>query len=156
MEVITLDRAEILIPNAEHGSFSGSNKFIEEGKILNGDIKLVEGKRRGKPFSYRLFKTKDNNYINLNKVNMKAREVTLGADGTINSPTIINTTKGKVFSKIPMVGAVAGAGLGYWYCKHKAHDTKKTMLYTLFFAAAGYGIGKFIERQKAITVNPSK
>ena len=51
--------SKCLIANSDHKNFTETNEVIEEGSVLNGDIKNVEGLRRGEPFTYRLFITKE-------------------------------------------------------------------------------------------------
>ncbi len=68
MKATVNELAEILIPNKEHKSFSGSNMFIDQGTKLDGTPTVVNGQRRGKPFDYKLFKTDSDQYIYLNKI----------------------------------------------------------------------------------------
>jgi hypothetical protein len=70
--------SKCLIANSDHKNFTETNEVIEEGSILNGDIKNVEGLRRGEPFTYRLFITKEGKILYLNNVTpMKTVEVTM-------------------------------------------------------------------------------
>ena len=52
-----IEDAKILIPNTEHKNFTDSGEIIEEGTFVSGQVKNIEGLRRGKPFIYRLFLT---------------------------------------------------------------------------------------------------
>ena len=68
MKAITVADAPILIPNLEHKNFTDSGEVIEENTIVNGNAKNIEGLRKGKPFTYKLFVTDKNQLIHLNKI----------------------------------------------------------------------------------------
>ena len=91
--------ANVLIPNLEHKNFTFSDERIEGGSVVEGNLKAVNGLRRGQPFVYRLFLTKDNKLIyQKNLKNMtQATDITLGADSQI-SATSVNLYGNKVLA----------------------------------------------------------
>lgn len=168
MEAIVIDKAEILIPNKQHKSFSGSNTFIDPGTKINGTARLISGLRKGKPFDYRLFHTKNNQYIFLNKINQiqkqteamnRATEVTLGADSQ-RSSTVINTSPLHGTLNPKLVGTLIGigAGLAWTYSKrnHAQHTKQKMYMYIAVGALAGLGVGAYIEHRRAVVITPEK
>jgi hypothetical protein len=161
MTVQTIKNAPILLFNKNHKNFTESDDYIPDGSEINGEVKIIEGNRRGNPFTYRLFITNDNKIIFLNKTNYKdMTDVRLGVDGqtkvtmspnpiktetTINLPGTLNLGKKTIY------GGVLGAITGFAYCKYKKHDNQKTMYYTLGGLAIGGVLGYLIE-SNVITV----
>ena len=85
MIVDTIAPAPILLFNKEHRNFTESDTYIDANTPIEGEPKLIEGKRKGQPFTYRLFITNDKQIIFLNKTNyknMNTTEVQLGADAS--------------------------------------------------------------------------
>ena len=68
MLYVTIEDAPILIPNKEHSNFTQSNAVIDKGTLIEGNELFINGKRRGEDFTYKLFRTKDNNLIHLKKI----------------------------------------------------------------------------------------
>ncbi len=156
MKAVTIELAELLIPNPAHKSFSGSNTFLNAGQEIEGEPTVVEGNRRGRPFSYKLFKTNDNKYIFLNKIkidDMKTTDVKLGADGQ-TTPTVINTRAH--FKYAPALGALTGAFIAWRYSKKHQHTTAKMAMWIGVAGLAGYGVGKFIVNQDGLGITKSK
>jgi hypothetical protein len=163
MEVEVIEDARILIPNIEHQNFTESSNIIRKGTILLGDETLIKGKRRGEGFTYKLFKTKNNQLIYLKKIKpMQVTEVTLGAGGetatnTVTTPTLISVPSGKkLLTKNVIMGTLIGAGAGFGWSKYKKLDKKATMTYSIIGAIIGFGVSKYVEKRKAIVVKPSK
>ena len=173
MNTSVTERAEILKPNVEHKSFSGTSTFIEKGKQVTGEPKIIHGLRKGKPFDYRLFELKNDQFIHLNKVKinqnnteeMKNTEIKLGADasGKVSQGELANATKidtkpsGFSLSSHPKVmGAVIGAIVGFAYSHTMKHENKKKAMYAGAMALVGLGIGAYIEHRRAIVITPSK
>lgn len=157
MKVEVIEDAFVLIPNKDHQNFTNSERVIKRGTILDGTETLIKGKRRGVDFQYRLFLTKDKKFIHLKKTKpMKVTEVTLGADSK-QTPTIVDipATK-KMFTKTILIASGVGAGVGYLFAKRKKYDKKKTILFAVGGAVAGFLIGKYIEKRKGIVIKPSK
>jgi DNA gyrase/topoisomerase IV subunit B len=156
-EVVTTVDAMVLTPNKEHENFTDSGDIIESGTPLLGTSKTVQGKRRGKPFSYRLFFTNKNEIIYLNTVSpmRNATEVTLGADGQV-SPTKINFRPEEVFSRVKTTGLVLGAIAGYFYAKKKGKTLKKSLPFIIGGGVVGYGVAYMVDKNRKVTVKPSK
>jgi len=157
MQVKVIEDAYVLVPNNEHQNFTKTEKLILKDTILDGEKKIVAGKRRGEPFNYRLFKTKDNDYIHLNKTNpMTNTEVYLGADAQ-QTPTLINIPAvKKLLTPTVVAVTLVGAGAGYLYSKKKGMDKKKIVMYSLVGGLVGFFGAKYFEKRKAIKIQPSK
>jgi hypothetical protein len=156
MKVEVIKDAEVLIPNKEHQNFTTSSEVIKSGTILEGEPKLIKGKRRGEDFTYKLFGTTNNKLIYLNKTKMNVTEVTLGADAQ-PSATVIAVPEGKkLFTKNVYISTLIGAGVGFGYSKYKKMDNKKTVMYAVVGAVVGFAVAKYMEKRKAVTVKPSK
>lgn len=155
-QVITND-ANVLKANKEHQNFTKTSEIIPFGTKVEGKVLNVDGLRRGEAFKYRLFITKDSKIIHLNKIKpMTTTEVTLGADAK-QSPTVIDmAVPKKNFTKTTIIGAVIGAGLGYYYsAKMKGMDKKKVLMFSLGGAIVGLLAGKYVEH-KRLTVTKAK
>ena len=155
--VIVDDGANVLIPNLEHKNFTFSDERIEGGSVVEGNLKSVNGLRRGQPFVYRLFLTKDNKLIyQKNLKNMtQATDITLGADSQI-SATSVNLTPAEHFSKMKLTGVLIGGVAGFAFAKYKKHDLKKVAMYIAIGAAIGYVAEYLIDSKRNIIVKPSK
>jgi len=157
MRATIIQDANILIPNQEHLNFTESGEFIPKGTIVDGEEKLVEGKRRGEKFTFRLFLTNNKQLIYLKNIKpMEVTEVTLGAD-SLRTPTVVKVPEGKkIITKNVALYTALGLGVGFGYSKYAKVDKKKTIMYTLIGGAIGFGIAKWVEKRKAVTVKPSK
>ncbi len=157
MQIEVIEDAYVLTPNREHQNFTRTEKLIGKGTILDGEPKNILGQRRGEQFQYKLFKTKDNEFIHLKKTKpMKTTEVTLGADAT-QTPTVVNVPSGKKLLT-PMIigGTLIGAGAGYYFAKNKGFDSKKRNMAIVGGALLGFFGAKYFEKRKGIVVKPSK
>ena len=155
-----IENADVLVPNKEHKNFTASGDVIEKEAIVEGQPKQFLGLRRGQPFVYSLFLTKENQLIYINKIKpMNTTEVTLGADAQA-TPTKINllpAEKAKTAKrKNEVYGLILGGIAGFAYAKYKKHDLKKMAMYIGVGAAAGFGLGLLFDHQKAVTITPSK
>ena len=65
MRVKVIEDANVLIPNDEHKNFVENGDVIEKNTELVGNKKRITGLRRGKPFTYKLFITKNNQILYL-------------------------------------------------------------------------------------------
>lgn len=157
MEARIIEDANVLIPNKEHENFTEGKEVLKKGTIVNGEEKLIKGKRRGENFTYRLFLTNNKQLIYLKKTKpMDVTEVTLGADSS-QTPTVVKVPEGKkLFSKHVIVSALIGAGLGFGFSKYKKYDKKKIAIATVIGAVVGFGISKYMEHAKLVTVKTSK
>lgn len=158
MKVILIDDAPVLIPNPRHKNFTATNEIIEKGTELDGDIKKIEGERKGERFVYRLFRTKDGKLIFLNKTkpkNMEKTEVTLGADAA-QSPTKIKLPSTSNIGARPLIGAAVGLVAAYFYAKKKGFVGGKKWIHYGIGAVAGFAVGKYLQSQRKVVVTPSK
>lgn len=149
--------AQVLIPNKDHKNFTESAEVIEAGTIVEGNRKDISGLRKGQPFIYKLFYTNKNQLIYLNKIKpMEKTEVTLGADAKV-TPTVVDMKKPEKAYQNKVIGAIAGAVIGYAYCKYKKHDNTKTLKYAVAGAAVGVGLAWLYDRHKdKVTIKKSK
>ena len=156
MEVTVTKDSKYLIPNATHQNFTESTECVGEGVMLNGNFANIEGKRRGEPFTYKLFITEDKKILYQNSVEpMKTIELTSGADSQL-TPTLVNLTPAETFNKVKTMGLVLGAVAGFAYCKYKKCDTKKTVMYIFGGAVIGYTAAYVVDRNRKATVASSK
>lgn len=157
MLAIVLEDAKTLTENVEHKNFTETNEIIPKGTTVDGRYLQVEGLRRGEPFIYKIFITKEGKILYQKKLEpMAVTEVTLGADGDV-TPTIINeVTPKKNFTTYTTGGALAGAGLGWYFSKKmRGMETNKVLLYTLGGAVAGFFLGRAMEKRQ-IKITKSK
>lgn len=156
MDAITNQDSKILIPNQEHKNFVETNSIIPKGTEISGDVKVIDGLRRGAPFTYRLFETNNNELLFLKNIEpMNTREITLGADGQ-TTPTVVDLLPAESFNRTKKMGLVIGAVAGFSYAKYKKHDMKKVAMYIGVGAVAGY-LGAYIfDYSRKVVVTPSK
>jgi hypothetical protein len=157
MTVKVIEDAEVLIPNQQHQNFTAGSEVIKKDTIIQGKPVLVKGKRKGQGFTYKLFKTNNNQFIYFKKIEpMERTEVSLGADDS-QTPTVVNVpVKKKLFTKNVVIYTLIGAGLGYGFSKYKKYTTKKTLMVSSILAVVGFGIGTYVDKQKSVKVTPSK
>lgn len=150
--------ANVLVANNEHKNFTETKEIIPKGSIIFGQIMKIQGLRRGQPFEYRLFRTNDNKLIYLNNLEiMRTTEVTLGADQS-QTPTVVDMKGGKKnFTAYTIGGAIAGAGLGWYFAKKMRNmESRKANMFILGGAVLGFFAGKYIEKRRPVTVKKSK
>jgi hypothetical protein len=156
MEVRVLKDTKYLIANPDHKNFTESGEMIEEGSVLKGEPKAIQGLRRGEPFVYRLFITEEGKILYLNNIEpMKTVEVTLGADAQ-RTPTTVNLLPAETFSKMKTAGLIIGGLAGFAYAKSKKHDMKKVAMFIAVGAAVGFGAGYVFDRNRKVVVTQSK
>lgn len=149
MKVTTVENAQVLIPNVEHKNFTASDKYIPKGTELHGEVKIISGLRKGKPFQYRLFYTNSNEIIYTNKIkptNMETTEVKLGADATV-----VNIPK-PTLDRNELYGTILGAIAAFSYCAYKGKSTKEKLVYSAIGAGLGFLAGKMITKKKGVTI----
>jgi hypothetical protein len=155
-KVVVSKECRVLIPNGEHKNFTETEESFDKGEILTGRYVNIDGLRRGKPFTYRLFITSDNRYIYQNCIEpMKTTEVMLGADES-QTPTIVNLRENETFSRNKVYGLIGGGVAGFALAKYKKKDWKKVMMFTAVGALVGFGGAYLLDRQRAIYVTPSE
>ncbi len=143
-EVIVLEDTAILLPNNEHRNFTETDKLISKGTKLKGDFKNIEGLRRGKPFTYRIFQDKDGiilyaKNLHENKENMN------GNDSTITLPS-----EKKLSTNYVMYSVLAGV-LGYAIAKKMGKSGKTAFVVAGISAIGGYMIAKQVNKSQPIT-----
>jgi len=152
MQVTVVQDSKYLIPNNDHQNFTESNDWVGEGVLLNGNFANIEGKRRGEPFTYKLFITEDKQILYQNSVQpMKTIELTSGADSQ-RTPTFVNLTPAETFNKVKTMGLVVGALAGFAYCKYKKCDAKKSAMFIGLGAVVGYAAAYVVDRNRRATV----
>ena len=150
--------AKVLVPNKQHENFTETKEIIPEGTHLTGSFKSIAGKRRGEPFTYRVFIDTKGNIIYSNKVkknDMKATDVYLGADSS-QSPTKVDLIPAETFKTSRLVGLVAGGVGAYMYSKNKGYGKSKTMKFAILGSLLGYGAMYCYDKTRSATVTPSK
>jgi hypothetical protein len=148
--------SKFLVANTDHKNFTETDEIIEEGSIINGNPKNIEGLRRGEPFTYRLFILDNDKILYLNNITpMNQTEVTLGADSQ-QSATTVNLLPAETFNRTNTMGIVIGGLAGFAFAKYKKHDMKKVAMYIAVGAIAGYFGGYVFDRSKKIQITQSK
>jgi hypothetical protein len=154
MQVYTTEDAKVLVPNKEHQNFTATDIVIPSGTTLSGEVKIINGKRRGEPFNYKVFYTTDNQYIYLNKTKpMATTQVYLGADAQ-QTPTIVDVPQPKLLSTTNIVGAIAGYVVGNYYSKKFGKGNPR--YYGLAGAVAGVIVARYIAKKGTIKFVKSK
>lgn len=157
MRTFTIDTAPILIPNKEHKNFTESTFEIPKGKSINGEFKVINGLRRGKPFDYRVFVTDRNEIIYAKHVKQMANtEVTLGADAQVQATKVEMIPSERSSTIKNVIGSATGGILGYAIAKKQGVSTTKTIIYASVGAIAGYLIAKQFTKKSGIVVQKSK
>lgn len=155
VKVTTIGDTKVLVPNNAHKNFVESDEVIPQGTELTGDVREIEGLRRGQPFKYKLFYTDNNKIIYLKKIKMENTETTMGADSA-QTPTVVTIPTQSRLAKASSIGAMAGLVIGFGYAKYKKHEHKKITLYTVVGGLIGFVIGEVIENTKKTSVVASK
>lgn len=159
MQTEIIEDAIVLLPNMEHQAFTHGAEIIKKGTIVNGEPKMIDGKRRGKRFVYKLFLTDNDQLIYINKIKhqpMQKTEVTLSADAE-QSATVVNVAQAENHLKLEIAGLVIGGILGFIYSRYKKHSLTKSGAFTLGGGAIGYGIGYLIDKgHDKVTFKASK
>ena len=158
MEAVLLQDAQVLIPNEAHKNFTRSNQIIKKVTKVIGEPKIIKGLYRGQPFDYNLFYTNNDEIIFMKHIkpkHMNTTEVTLGADAQ-KTPTTIQIPAQSNLGKAPIIGAVAGAALGFGFAKYKKVDHKHVLIYSAVGAVIGFVAAKFYQSHKDIKISKSK
>jgi hypothetical protein len=154
MKATVIENTPILIPNKEHKNFTNSGIIIEKGTIIDGNSKVIQGLRKGEPFSYRLFITNNNQIIHLNKIKpMDRTEVYLGADAA-QTATVVKIPSESNLGMRPVLGTIIGAVASYYYAKKKMPE--KIMLITVIGGIVGFAAGKYLQGTKNVLFKKSK
>jgi len=156
MIVILEQDAKVLVPNKEHKNFTETNEIIQKGSEVVGDYKSIKGLRRGEPFSYRVFITKDGQIIYSNKIKeMKSTEVLLGSDGSV-TPTNINLIPAQTYRKSRYIASAVGLAAGYFYAKKKGLKGNTSIKYAVIGGLLGFAAVWVLDKSKSVIITPSK
>jgi hypothetical protein len=159
MHVELIDDTPVLVPNKEHQNFTRTATILPKGLLLEGEPITVSGKRRGEPFDYKLFYTKDNKFIHIKKTNTvrntkvsDKREVYLGADSA-QSATVVDVPPRNLFTAYTVAGTIAGAAIGHYIAKKRGGNKH---YYSLIGAVAGFFAGRYAQGKRNVFVKKSK
>lgn len=156
MQVRTIADAPILKPNRDHKNFVETGEVIPNATLLEGNERYISGLRRGEAFTYKVFITKDNQIIYLNKIQPMANvEVLLGADGQV-TPTKVDLINAETFSTLNAVGVVIGGISGFMYSKNKNYSTSQMAMYTTLGIVLGYAASRLIKSNNKVKIETSK
>lgn len=146
-----------LIPNKEHKNFTDSNEQVNEGSEVFGDFKIVSGLRKGKPFEYRLFFTKNGKilYANCVRAENVPSQIISNADN-LAAPTKIDLKPSESINYTPYIIAYAGGLLGYLYGQKQKATGANLLKFTAVGAVGAYGIYRLVNSNKSTNTKPSK
>ena len=151
-----LQDAPILKPNLEHKNFTETADLYEAGSKVEGDWKEINGLRRGKPFTYKVFITNEDDIIYSKYVEPMATEVTLGADSQVSATKIEMIPSERKTTTIRVVSSVAGGLVGYIYARKNKYDRNKSIMFAGVGALAGFLISKQFTKNTGIVVQKAK
>jgi hypothetical protein len=150
MKYEIIEDAPILIPNKEHRNFTHSKDVFPKGAIIDGEMILIKGLRKGVEFQYRILRTNEGQLIYINKTKpMENVEVTLSANGgatVLKMPNETNMTI--IIASATAVGALGG----FMFARKKKYETKKQILAVAIGGVLGYIAGRIIEKNKGILI----
>ena len=157
MLVEIIEDASILLPNVEHKNFTDSGELILKGTQVEGDFKNVSGLRRGKPFNYRVFTTKNGEIIYSKYVKPMGVEVTMGADSQVSATKVEMTNSETKTTTRKVIGAVVGGVLGYALSKRGNPKTfTQQLMYIGGGAIVGFVVGNYMNKKTGIIVQKTK
>jgi hypothetical protein len=116
--------------------------------MLQGEFINIIGKRKGKEFTYRLFKDKDGLYIYEKQV--QPMEVNLNANG-IADTRIVTLPNAKNDVRTHAIISVVAGIIGYAVAKKMGKSNKYSLITGGLVAAAGYGLASYMTKNKVIT-----
>ncbi len=149
MIVTTLENTPILIPNDSHKNFVETDKIVPKGATLDGEFYNVVGKRKGKEFTYRLFKDKDG--ILIYTKNIKPMEINLNANGEADT-RIVNLPSVKNDILTHSLISVAGGVIAFAVAKKLGNENKKAFMIAGATAIIGYALASYMNKKQQITV----
>lgn len=152
-----IEDAPILTPNVSHQNFTETADYLEAGTEVNGDWKEINGLRRGKPFTYKVFITDNDEVIYSKYVKpMMTREITMGADSQVSATKIEMAGSERKTNIIRAVSSATGAVIGYAYAKKRGLSKNRTLLFAGVGALAGFIISRQFTKGTGIVVQKSK
>lgn len=167
MKATIIEDAPVLLPNKKLKNFShvreqgtGKTEVIPKGAEVDGQIRIINGMRAGKPFDYKMFfvnqvngvATDRGKIIFLNKIQPMNTEVNFGADSA-RSATRVDLPSQSNLGWKPIVCTLIGGGIAYYYAKKKGkHKTG----HAIFGGVVGFIAGKYWQSKSAVVIKPSK
>ena len=156
MQVKIITESNYLTPNKDHKNFTDSIESANVGDKLEGEFKNISGLRKGQPFVYRLFVTKNGKILYANTVEAEvppAIEVLSNATANDIKPVeIMEIANDGNIKYVGLILAIAGGVTGYFYGK-KQNATQNTLLQYIAVGTVGaYGI-YWLTNQNKSTVN---
>ena len=157
IQAIVIQNCNLLIPNKEHKNFTDSTEEVRVGSIVTGEYRNVNGLRRGKPFQYRLFFSKDGKilYANCVKTENVRSEIISNADNK-QTPTTIDLIPAESFKYTAHLIALGGGLAGYYYGKSQTATANNLIKYIVVGAVGAYGIFRLVNSNKSTNTKPSK
>lgn len=146
---------KVLIPNEEHKTFVHGAEVLKVGSELEGEPKFIQGRRKGRDFVYRLFKTTDGKLIFLSdlktekQIKMENTETASGQDG---AKTVVNLRPAEMFTRVKLIGMGIGALAGFAYAKKKGHDLKGSLKFIAGGIVLGYLGAYIVDSSKKATI----
>jgi hypothetical protein len=151
IQAIIIQDTNFLIPNKEHKNFTDSNEKSKAGTITTGEFRNVNGLRKGKPFEYRLFFTKDGKILYANCI--RAENIPTEIISNADNLQSVNTQPSE---NIKYLIALGGGIVGYYYGKKQNANANDLMKYIVVGSVGAYGIFYLINKNKITTNKPSK
>jgi len=157
IQAIVIQNCNYLIPNKEHQNFTESNMPVSVGSTIKGEFRNVNGLRKGKPFEYRLFFTKDGKilYANCIRAENVPSEIISNADD-LGTPTKINFVPAESFKFSAHLIALGGGIAGYLYGKSNNANTNNLIKFIAVGSVGAYGIYWITQKNKSTIIEPSK
>lgn len=151
IQAIIIQNCNFLIPNKEHKNFTDSNLEARVGEPITGEFRNINGLRRGKPFEYRLFFTKDGKILYANCI--RAENISSEIISNADNMQSVNTQPS---DNIKYLIALGGGIAGYYYGKKQNVNLNTLLTYIAVGSVGAYGIFYLIDKNKSTTNKPSK
>jgi hypothetical protein len=155
MQAKIIKDTNFLTPNKDHKNFTDSIELARVGDKIEGEFKNISGLRKGQPFVYRLFVTKNGKilYANTVQTEIPIVEVVSNANAENLKPVELEKNIPNKNSKYAgLLLAVGGGVAGYFYAKKK-NVTQESLIKFIAVGAVGvYGIYWLLNQNKS-TVN---
>jgi hypothetical protein len=157
IQAIVIQNTNYLIPNKEHKNFTDSSEEARVGTIVMGDFKNINGLRKGKPFEYRLFISKNGKILYANSVKAEnvPSEILSSADN-LQSTSLAEFNSDNKFDYTANIAVLVGGIAGYFYGKKQNKTGNNLIKYIAIGAVGAYAIYWVIDKNKSTKIKPSK
>jgi len=145
MIVLTKENSPVLINNDLHQNFVETDKIIPKGTTLDGSFMNIQGLRRGKEFTYRIFKDKDGIIVYEKNVEPMNYSKVEGDTRVVDMPSV----KGNARTHA-IVSGVSGV-LAFAVAKKMGKTNKNAFIIAGVTALIGYGVASMVTSRKNIT-----